>query len=53
MKRLLLAAVTVAGLAGACTVKHDADQRPAPDRTSVETPAPNSWILNPPNQRPR
>ena len=53
MKRLLLAAIAVAGLAGACTIKRDADQQPAPDRPPVVTPAPESWILNPPNDRPK
>ena len=51
MKSLsVVAAIAVLGLAAACTVKRDTDQRPAPTRTPVETPAPDSWILNPPNQ---
>jgi hypothetical protein len=51
MKSLfLVAAIAVVGLAAACTVRRETDQRPAPDRTPIETPNPESWILNPPNQ---
>jgi hypothetical protein len=49
----LVAAIAVLGLATACTVKRETDQRPARDRTPVETPDPNSWLLNPPQQGPR
>ena len=46
-----VAAIAVLGVATACTVKPD--QRPAPDRTPIEMPAPDSWLLNPPNQPAR
>ena len=52
MKHLLVAAIAVMGLLTACTIKRETDQPPAP-RPPAETPAPDSWILNPPNQPPK
>jgi len=51
MQRLaLLIAVVVLGGGAACSSKKDDSSDRPPARPVVMTPAPGSWVLDPPNQ---
>jgi hypothetical protein len=49
-----LAMIVLLGVASACAAKNEAaPDRAAPARPGPAPIAPDSWLLNPPNQQPR
>jgi hypothetical protein len=53
MKSLPIIAIVVLGLAAACAAKNDPGERPASTKPSPGPIAPDSWLINPPNQPAR
>jgi len=55
MKYLSLIAIVMLGVASACSARNDAGEPPASgtEDTRFGPIAPNSWLINPPNQPAR